>query len=223
MNMMSSTIGKNMMFRSVSVLLSLWLVLVSGSVQASEKMLRAFFDNVQTLQASFTQRVEDEQGSTLESASGMFYLSRPGKFRWDYNNLDEPDLPGQKIVADGQHLFFYDPDLEQVSRRSLSNALGQVPSLLLVQEVSSLDAHFSITDYGLTDGLSWVALKPKDEDAGYQQLMIGFSGKDIHSLLLYDGLGNSTKLTLSELKTNIDFRSSRFDFAVPEGADLLVE
>lgn len=199
------------------------LLMLSFVAQGSESALRAFFSDVKSLQATFVQQVEDEQGSVLESSSGAFYLQRPGKFRWDYDNADEPSEQGQQIVADGQHLFFFDPDLEQVSQRTLANALGQVPSLLLVQEAGNLDKHFAITNYGLTDGLSWVALKPKDEDAGYQQLMIGFLGQQLNSLLLYDGLGNSTKLTLSQVRSNVKLKSSLFTFEVPEGADLLKE
>ena len=42
--------------------------------------------------ADFTQSIADGQGKELRSASGKFYLQRPGKFRWDYAE------PSQQLV-----------------------------------------------------------------------------------------------------------------------------
>ncbi len=199
------------------------LLLGSKAGVASEVFLSEFFTEVSTLKAGFEQRVEDETGAVLETTSGSFYLSRPGKFRWDYDSLDDSIENGQQIVADGEHLFFYDPDLEQVSKRSLKDSLGQVPSLLLVQSGANIEEHFNVVDYGVTDGLSWISLKPKDADAGYKQLMIGFDQGVIKSLLLYDGLGNTTRLDLLNVQSNVKIDASVFAFDVPEGADLLSE
>ena len=204
---------------------SLFLVnlFCSGVSIASSEALRIFLSDVNTLSAEFSQFVADEQGSILETSGGKFSLSRPGKFRWDYKNEFFEDEPGQQIVADGESLFFYDPDLEQVSQRSLENAVSQVPSLLLVMSDAELDAHFDVSDLGQSDALSWVALKPKAEDAGYKQLLIGFLQSKIDTLVLYDGLGNTTRLELTDVTTNTEMLPELFEFRLPEGADLLSE
>ncbi len=190
---------------------------------ASEAMLRQFFEDVETLQANFEQQVTDETGFSLESSSGTFSLSRPGKFRWDYAS-DDPDLPeGQQIIADGEHIYLYSPDLDQVTRRSLLDALSQVPSLVLVQNGADIDQHFMISDIGLTDGLSWVALTPKDKNSSYQQLLMGFNTGVLEVIELIDGLGNVTRLTLSQVQSNIRLPSRRFKFKIPEGVDFLSE
>lgn len=206
--------------RVVTALFMLLVVGFSPVVTASEAQLREFFANIDTLQATFEQKIVDETGQTLEFSRGQVYLSRPGKFRWDYNN-DLGGGTGQQIVADGTSIFMFDPDLDQVTQRELGDALGQVPSLLLVQQGGDLEKFFAITDIGNTDGLSWVALDPKDEDAAYQQLMLGFQGAELNTILLLDGLGNETRLVLSEVKSNLDLAPSLFEFSVPDGADLL--
>ena len=194
--------------------------LYMGAAQASVAMLESFFKEITTLEARFDQAVIDETGLTLEESSGTFYLSRPGKFRWDYKS-DDPDLAsGQQIVADGESIFMFDPDLEQVTKRGLEDALGQVPSLLLVQTGADIDKHFVVNDFGLIDGLTWAGLKPLDENAGYQQLMIGFLGEEINTITLVDGLGNETRLSLTAVKDNPELPQSIFDFEVPEGADV---
>ena len=153
----------------------------------------------------------------------MFYLSRPGQFRWDYKSEDPDYELGQQIVADGDSIFMYDPDLQQVTKRSLKDALAQIPSLLLVQTGENIDVHFNVSDFGLIDGLSWVGLKPKDENASYQQLMIGFLGEEINSITLLDGLGNETQLSLTVVRENVDLDNNTFAFVPPDGADVLAE
>jgi len=203
------------------ILMAVLLATSSLTAPAAESELRKFFTNVSTLQANFSQRVTDESGMTLETSTGVFYLSRPGKFRWNYDSSDN-DLPlGQQIISDGSLITFFEPELETASQRSFKDAVQQVPTMVLVQSGGDLDKHFMLTDFGLTDGLSWVALKPKDSDAGYQELMIGFKGPNLNTIILTDGLGTETKLVLSSLKTNSDIEKSIFGFVPPAGVDVV--
>jgi outer membrane lipoprotein carrier protein len=200
--------------------------IASSAIYASEAMLKRFFVEVNTLQADFTQQIVDESGMTLENKSGVFSLSRPGKFRWNYSSdnyaNDDSDYPvGQQIISNGELITFYEPDLETANQRSMLNALEQVPTLLLVQSGESLEAHFNVMDFGLTDGLTWVALKPKDENAGYQGLMIGFAKEQLNSIVLTDGLGNETRLALSNVVSNSELDSSLFEFIPGDGVDVI--
>lgn len=211
------------MKKTLIILLLIGLALPSFT-HASEKLLNQFFQNVDSMQARFDQQVVDEDGMTLERSSGLFYLSRPGKFRWNYDSADlEYSDIGQQIIADGEFIYMYDPDLEQVTKRSMRDALSQVPSLVLVQTGSQLDDYFNITDFGLTDGLSWVVLKPKGSEASYEQLMIGFAGQELRSIVLLDGLGNETRLQLSSVENNTNLSADTFQFNAPEGADIFAE
>ena len=213
-----------MLLHLLRITVFLLLVSVSNASHSSEQLLNRFFQEVDSLQASFEQTVVDESGMTLEQSSGLFYLSRPGKFRWNYNDpYSDTNEPGQQIIADGKSIYMYDPDLEQVTQRSMFDALSQVPSLLLVQSGGQIKDHFHITDFGLTDGLSWVSLKPKAEDASYQKLMIGFADSELRSIVLLDGLGNETRLKLLRVENNANISSSLFHFKVPEGTDVLVQ
>ncbi len=209
------------MMRFFNTLCLMGALLFSTTSHASEVMLKRFFAEVNTLQANFTQRVSDEKGMTLQSKSGVFSFSRPGKFRWNYSSQDPDVALGEQIISDGKIITFYEPDLETANQRSMSNALEQVPTLLLVQSGQSLDKYFNVTDFGKTDGLTWVALKPKDENAGYQELMLGFAGEVLNTIMLTDGLGNETRLSLSMVKANTKLKSDLFKFNAPEGVDVI--
>jgi len=193
----------------------------SGSANASEAMLKRFFNEVSTLQADFDQLIVDEKGNTVEKKKGVFSFSRPGKFRWNYMT-DDPDYPlGQQIISDGSLITFYEPDLETANQRSMINALEQVPTLILVQSGASLDLHFTITDIGETDGLSWVNLKPKDENTSYRGLMVGFTKRGLSAIVLTDGLGNETRLTFDALRTNTKLKSNLFSFIAGPDIDVI--
>ena len=171
---------------------------------------------MQTVQASFSQIVYDDAGAELGQQYGDFYLSRPGRFRWDYKE-------GQQIIADGKKIYMYDADLEQVTIRSVQNALGQVPSMLLVNDGTNIQQHFKISELPSDSGSEWVLLEPRQEEAGYDYLKISFSDGQISAIHLQDALGNNTQLQLTNVKQNIKLSSSLFKFAIPEGVDVLEE
>ena len=95
--------------------------------------------------------------------------------------------------------------------------------MALVQSGESIRQFFSISDYAITDGLSWVGLKPKDENSAYQGLLLGFDATTLKSIVLTDGLGNETRLTLADVKTNGKIKKSVFKFDPAPGVDLIRE
>src|SRR5690606_10777364 len=113
--------------------------------------------------------VLDPQGNLLEQAEGEFQLKRPGQFRWDYDN----PYP-QQIVADGDNIWFYDQDLEQVTVKSQAETLAETPASLLSGQQIPTDK-YDIRSIPSEDGLSWVRLTPKadDQEAGFQLISLG--------------------------------------------------
>jgi len=203
------------------IIYSVSLCLISSPAWSSEAMLTQFFKEVSTFQANFDQNVVDESGSALDSQSGIFSFSRPGKFRWNYAGTDEYEPLGQQIISDGKTITFFEPDLDSAVQQSMSNAVAQVPSMLLVQSGENLETHFNVTDYGKTDGLTWVGLKPKDPDSSYQSLMIGFAESQLNAIIMTDALGNETRLRLSKVVSNLELEPSLFKFAPSDSTDVV--
>ena len=86
----------------------------------------AYLGSLKTLNAQFLQVVRGKEGQITDRATGTLAIARPNRFRWDYR---EPY--SQTIVADGRKLWLYDPDLDQVTVRSLEQGLGATPAMLL--------------------------------------------------------------------------------------------
>ena len=87
--------------------------------------LNAFVREARTGSAEFTQTVTSPDGAKRRSSSGTFEFSRPNRFRFSYTKPFE-----QLIVADGQRLWIFDPDLNQVVSRKQSTALAATPAAL---------------------------------------------------------------------------------------------
>jgi len=102
------------------------LVFAAAAHADAVDTLRDFVRDVKTGRAAFTQTVTSPDGARKKTSSGSFEFARPNRFRFIYTKPFE-----QTIVADGQKVWIHDPDLNQVSARKLSAAIGSTPAALL--------------------------------------------------------------------------------------------
>ncbi|MDX1810489.1 MAG: outer membrane lipoprotein chaperone LolA [Gammaproteobacteria bacterium] len=190
------------------------LLIFSSSVMADVSVVDKFFDNLKTLSADFSQSVQNAQLSTVDQSGGKLWISRPGKFRWDYHVPYE-----QQIVSDGDKIWIYDADLEQVTIKSAKSELGQTPAMLLSGQ-KPISESFTIKDVGPLNGLDWVELGPKSDEAGFSAIRLGFAKGVLSMMLLQDNLGQMTEINFSHVQRNPSVDQSLFDFKVPQGADV---
>ncbi|KAA3623374.1 MAG: outer membrane lipoprotein carrier protein LolA [Proteobacteria bacterium] len=181
---------------------------------ARDKLDR-FFVRVQTFAADFEQVVLDEQLNRVEESTGRMWIARPGRFRWDY----DPPLE-QQIVSDGERVWVYDIELEQVTVRRLGDALGRTPAILLAGS-GDLEDNYRIEDRGLHGQVEWVALIPRDSDGNFSEIQLGFEGDSLRLLQLADQIGQITRIVFSDNEVNPGLAPTLFDFAPPPGVDVI--
>jgi len=177
--------------------------------------LNSFVQTVVTFQAKFTQTVLDSRGQVIDEAEGLFILERPGKFRWDYK-LPYP----QYIVADGQRIWFYDVDLEQVTVKSQLEALADTPATLLSGETMP-EEKYLLTDIPSDDGLIWVELIPKDVDSNFQAVTLAFDQQGLNQMIMKDSFDQKTRLVFSQTTENSALANDVFVFTPPSGVDVV--
>ncbi len=177
--------------------------------------LERFLHGLKTLQADFDQQVIDTETDQVSQARGVLYVSRPGRFRWVY----EGEYP-RYIVADGRTIWLVESDLEQVSQRSQKAALRGTPAGLLAEE-ADIDRDFQVQELGSRQGVSWIKLVPKDEEAQVEQILIGFDGDRLASLEMADRFGQVTRFRFHDVKKNVPLPDSLFEFVPPPGYDIL--
>ena len=168
--------------------------------------------------AGFEQKVYDKGGKLTQEAKGSFVFQRPGRFRWVY---DKP--ADQVIVGDGERVWIYDRELNQVTVRKLSAALGSTPAALLSGSADVAKA-FEMSDAGKRDGLEWLQAVPRDREAGFERMRIGFgAGGELQAMELVDHFGQTTVLRFSKVVRNPKVDAKEFRFDPPKGADVLGE
>lgn len=201
-------------------LIGLPLVFVFAAPAAFGQDARAAFDRfsqgLQGLDGQFEQRVFDSNGHLSESSEGRVALRTPRQFRWEY----QQPFP-QLIVADGDHVWIYDPDLEQVNVRLQSHEEQSSPLAALIDR-DELDRQFEVSEGGAQDGYRWLLLDPRGEQAEFSQARLAFSeAGELARMELDDALGQRTEVDFSGWQRNPSFDAGHFSFDPPEGVDVV--
>lgn len=183
--------------------------------QTAREQLRTFVEQVQVASGDFAQYTVGPQGQTKPAQRGKFLFMRPGRFKWDVLKPYE-----QQIVSNGKEIFQYDPDLNQVTVRKVNQAIGASPAAILFGS-GSLEQSFEVMALPDRESLVWLRAKPKQADAGFAHVDLGFKDGVPHRIILLDAFGQTTHIELSALVRNPGLSTSNFDFVPPKGADVV--
>jgi outer membrane lipoprotein carrier protein len=184
--------------------------------------LDAFIRNAKTGQATFTQVVtapaKDGQAGRRKTSSGSFEFARPNRFRFVYKKPFE-----QTIVADGQTLWLYDVELNQVTARKQAAVLASTPAALIASaaDIKSLQTDFALATAPDLDGLEWVVATPKAADSSLQSVRVGFRNAELSVLEILDSFGQRSVITFGAMQTNSALDAGLFQFKPPVGADVI--
>ena len=200
-----------------------WLAFCSSFAMASGlDSLEAFVKTAKTGHAEFTQVVtapaKEGQAARSKTSSGSFDFSRPSRFKFVYRKPFE-----QTIVADGQTLWLYDVDLNQVTSRKQSAVLASSPAALIASapDIKALQADFNLSAAPDKDGLEWVLASPKAKEGMLQSVRVGFKGPDLAVLEIVDSFGQRSVMSFNGMRINTPLEPGAFQFKPPAGADLI--
>jgi outer membrane lipoprotein carrier protein len=186
---------------------------VASGVDRFQAYLRA----TQSARGEFEQKVFDKDRRLVQEAKGSFAFQRPDRFRWSY----EGPTP-QLIVGDGQRVWTYDQELNQVSVRRLAGGLAATPAVLLAGR-ADIEKLFELSDGGTRDGLEWLEARPRERDAGFERVRIGLGVADVQAMEFVDAFGQTTQLRFARVQRNPAIDPATFRFAPPKGADVIGE
>ncbi len=187
-----------------------------GSAPESRELVD-FLAGFRTLKSDFEQLTYDQNGRQLQNTRGSLVIQRPGRFRWDYQLPYE-----QLIIADGEKIWFYDVDLEQVTVKPQAQALGDTPGELLSRGdalAENFDVQFAYVRYGM----NWYSLEPKARDATFERLSLGMEGGLLRRMELLDSFGQLTEFYFDQMEVNVAVDPALFHFTPPEDVDVIDE
>jgi outer membrane lipoprotein carrier protein len=192
--------------------------------------LEDFIKTTKSGRASFSQVVtspsKDGQAPKIKTSTGSFEFLRPNRFKFIYKKPFE-----QSIVADGQTLWLYDVDLNQVTSRKLAQVLNGTPAAVIAAaaDLKGLQADFTLTPLPEKAGLQWVEATPKTKEGQLQSIRVGFKavenqgqkGTELAILEILDSFGQKSVMTFSQFEINPALSAADFQFKPPAGADVI--
>lgn len=178
--------------------------------------LQTLLQSVNTIQADFNQSVLDDFGNLLQSSKGSMSIARPGKFKWRIASPNE-----QLLIADGEKLWIYDIDLEQVTIKKVTTGIGDTPALLLSGPASDVVKFFNIKKLKHENNKLQFELRSKDKDAMFETITLKFYFDKIQEMRLADSLGQETVVKFSNTKINKTINKNEFNFTPPKGVDVI--
>ncbi|MES2263248.1 MAG: outer membrane lipoprotein chaperone LolA [Pseudomonadota bacterium] len=193
------------------------LLFAAGAQAGALEQFKTFVGSTKSAKGEFTQRQVKNVGGgskTSAPASGTFEFARPGKFIWTYVKPYD-----QLLQADGEQLYIYDKDLNQVTVKKLGNALGSSPAAILFGS-NDLEKNFTLSEAGTKDGLEWLKAVPKAQDTTFEQISIGLRNGTPEAMELKDNFGSVSLLSFNKFEKNPTVSATHFKFVMPKGVDV---
>lgn len=197
--------------------LSVTSVAVAADEEVAVQRLTELLNQAQTIEARFSQLTLDGGGTQLQETTGQLALKRPGLFRW---HTDAP--MEQLLVSNGEKVWLYDPDLQQVTIQTLDQRLTHTPALLLSGDVSKIQENFDISHNEGGNVVDFI-LKPKSKDTLFNSLRLSFRNQVLNDMQLIDSIGQRTNILFLNVKMNEPQDDAQFTFEIPAGADVIQE
>lgn len=200
----------------IAILLCLGLVAPAAhAADSARSRLDAFAKGLAGLSGSFSQQVFDPNDEPGKKTQGTLALEAPRQFRWDVTKPYQ-----QQIVADGMHVWIYDPDLEQVSVRNQGVEEAHSP-LTVLTDLAQLDREYTATEQGGREGAQWLRLKSKGKEPDFEYADLGFDASGLAGMVFKDTLGNRTEIRFADWQRNPKFPAGHFKFTPPKGVDVI--
>lgn len=167
--------------------------------RATVERVEEFLSGITTIVADFVQIAPD--GGL---ASGKFYLSRPGKMRWQY----DPPTP-ILMVADGKFFIFYDYELDQTSYLPLQETLAG----FLARDRVTFGGDVLVTDIQRGANSLRITMiqrdRPKD---GTLTLEFADNPLRLHNMKVTDAVGQETTVSLANARYGTPLDDTLFVF-----------
>jgi len=180
--------------------------------------LQKSYDATADFIADFRQETEVKTLNRSLKAWGKLSFKRPGKMIWRY---EEPK--GQFVLADGKHLYFFQPEQNQIIKSPLKNSFRSDIPLSFLLGLGNLKKDFNATLKAAEVSQHILRLEPKGDPGGFSEILVGVSkqSSDILWVSVRDAAGNLTTIRFSAMRKGVGLKDSLFGLQIPDGADVV--
>jgi outer membrane lipoprotein carrier protein len=169
--------------------------------------------------ADFVQASTIKAMEITDSASGKLMVQYPGKMRWVYKSPEE-----QIIVSDGEHLWIYRPEDNQVLRGMADAFFGDGKGAGFLSDIRRIREDFTITleDIRFGDFYSLMMVpRKKTWDLVRINLLVSKENYRIIQVYTYNAYEDLTRIEFSNLEFDDAMDPSLFEFKMPANVDIL--
>jgi outer membrane lipoprotein carrier protein len=192
---------------------------VTGESVLSE--IQSRYENTNDFEANFLQEYIGKVMKQPQKGEGKVSFKKKGMMRWDYR------VPNQKLISNGQTLWFYQPDENQVFVSDVSKVIKEKAPLAFLAGEGNLSRDFRLLNFNESvsqkEDHYVLELAPKEPQATVSKLNLTVE-KKTHYILqvdVIDPLGNVTRTRFIDIRTNVNLPNSLFQFTIPSGAEVL--
>ncbi|UOF94059.1 MAG: outer membrane lipoprotein chaperone LolA [Bordetella sp.] len=206
------------MFRKILFLIFLIIFLVfSKESNASNELTQfeIFTTKIKNLQGSFIQKIIESDNTNQMEQKGKFSFQRPGKFKWVIQYPYE-----QLIISNGESIFQYDPDLDQVSIQNLNEVLINAPATALFIS-NNIETLLDVRLLFQKNKIDHLQVKPKIENVGFKHMFIGLKNNMPLYLEFVDIFEKKIRIEFLNVSEIADFSVNEFDFTIPDNANII--
>jgi len=176
------------------------------------------YEKTNEFEANFAQEYIGKVMRQSQKGEGKVFFKKKGMMRWDYR------VPNQKIISDGQTLWFYQPEENQVL---ISHADKMIKEFGFLVGEGDLRRDFNLININESPAQKEdhiiIEIAPKESHPAVSKLSLTVDRKTyfVIQVDVFDGLGNVTRTRFTDIKTNISLSGSFFQFKVPPGAEII--
>ena len=195
-----------------------WLLLgllITGGAMAKnpQELLKAVRADLQGMTAAFKQYELTEGNRQVDVNTGTVWMQSPDRFRWLYTDPVE-----QLIVADGEQVWVYDEDLEQVTVKQQNNELNPI-YVIINDELSN--EHYDIAYELSSHGIDWVSLTPKVHSEEVRAVWLALEDDLVKQIKVFNQFDQVMVFEFHQIKRNPEMSADLFSFTPPDGVDVV--
>ena len=194
------------------VLFAFLLLIWPSDSRASDSrdFLIQSLEKVESLQSFF----EQTRSGSDEKFSGQLLFQKPNLFRMEIG----PPV-AQTIISDGEYLWVYDKDLEQVIVSHLTNSLSEMPFMRLLSEPRDFLMGSEIVNLSQNEKRFRISVKENENPLEFVDL--DFTDGLISRVFVASRIGEPLEVFFNQMSLLEFLPKKNFIFVLPENIDLI--
>ena len=169
-----------------------------------------------TMQAEVEQLILSQDGREIQALQGEIAMQKPDRLFW---HVSEPYE--ELMISDGISLWYYEPDLEQVSIQDFPNDIENNPILLLNDDLQALADVYEVSMGYVDDEIKQYVLLPLLASSAYERFSLTFSGADLVQMQFESSVGQLTSFSFTNIINNQTLDAALFHFEIPADIEII--